>query len=264
MNKLVSVADVDIHVEGDGAETIFMIHGWPDTYRLWDAQVQFLKSSYRCIRFTLPGFDITKTRRAYSLDELTGFLKQVIEHFSPDRKIILMLHDWGCVFGYEFYMRYPQRVSKIVGVDIGDMVSLSLTPVEKMMVLTYQLILAAAWIIGGRPGDVLSRFIARWFRCPSDQAPISSAMNYPYFMYWFGGTQSYRRQLQPFTPFCPLLFIYGRRKPFMFHGRRWAEDLRNRQGSQVVACDTGHWVMSAQPEYFNQIVSSWLAQHYPR
>lgn len=74
--------------------------------------------------------------------------------------------------------------------------------------------------------------MARRLRCPSDQVLISSAMTYPYFMFWFGGTQSYRRQLQPFTPYCPLLFIYGRRKPLMFHARSWAEDLRNRQGAR--------------------------------
>lgn len=62
MSNLVSVADVDVHVEGEGAETIIMVHGWPDTYRVWDAQVQGLKSRYRCVRFTLPGFDAAKAR----------------------------------------------------------------------------------------------------------------------------------------------------------------------------------------------------------
>jgi pimeloyl-ACP methyl ester carboxylesterase len=52
-----AVRGVDIHVEGDGAESIVMIHGWPDTYRLWDATVEALKRRFRCIRFTLPGFD---------------------------------------------------------------------------------------------------------------------------------------------------------------------------------------------------------------
>ena len=116
----VSVADVDLHIEGEGAETIFMVHGWPDTYRLWDAQVQALKSRYRCVRFTLPGFDAAKARRAYSLDELIGFLKKLVEQLCPSQKAILMLHDWGCVFGYQFYMRNPQMVSKIIGVDIAE------------------------------------------------------------------------------------------------------------------------------------------------
>ncbi len=260
MTDLVSVSDVDVRVEGEGAETILMVHGWPDTYRLWDAQVKFLGSRYRCVRFTLPGFDAAKTRRAYSLDELTGFLKQVVERLCPGQKVILMLHDWGCLFGYEFYMRNPQMVSRIVGVDIGDKDSLqkSMTLPERIMVLQYQVWLAAAWVIGGRLGDRMTRFMARRARCPSDAVHISSCMNYPYFIYWFGGRQSYRRQAQRFLPSCPILFIYGRRKPFMFHAKAWIDDLLAGPGNQVVEFDTGHWVMSEQPERFNQVASRWL------
>ncbi len=42
-----NVEGVDVLVEGEGRESIVMIHGWPDTYRLWDAQVAFFKSRYR-------------------------------------------------------------------------------------------------------------------------------------------------------------------------------------------------------------------------
>jgi cis-3-alkyl-4-acyloxetan-2-one decarboxylase len=33
------VNGAEVIVEGSGAEPVVMIHGWPDTYRLWDAQV---------------------------------------------------------------------------------------------------------------------------------------------------------------------------------------------------------------------------------
>ncbi|WP_274378911.1 hypothetical protein [Deinococcus cavernae] len=32
----ICIEDTDIHIEGEGSQTIVMIHGWPDTYRLWD------------------------------------------------------------------------------------------------------------------------------------------------------------------------------------------------------------------------------------
>ena len=253
-------AQPDLHIEGAGSETILMLHGWPDTYRLWDAQVEFLKDRYRCLRFTLPGFDAAQPRRAYSLDEITGFIGKVVDEHCPGRKVILMLHDWGCVFGYEYAMRNPHRVAKIVGVDIGDKASLkkSIKPGEQCMVLAYQLWLAAAWVIGGRVGDRMTRFMARKARCPSDPAPIGSHMNYPYFNFWFGGRKSIRAQAQAFVPACPMLFIYGRRKLFMFHAPDWAAALKRTPGSAVVEFDTGHWVMSQQPDRFNQVVGEWL------
>lgn len=261
MGSLLSVAGVDIHVEGAGAESIVMIHGWPDTYRLWDGAVEALKSRYRCIRFTLPGFDSAEGRRAYTLDEVLAFLDEVIDRLSPARKVILMLHDWGCVFGYQFYMRHPERVSRIVGVDIGDPSSVQrvMTAREKTIAFVYQIWLALAWRIGGRVGDWMTRAMARRARCPSEPAYMSWRMGYPYFVLWFGGRDSYRHHARRFAPACPMLFIYGRRKPLRFHSPAWAEELRKRPGSQVVEFDTGHWVMSDEPRRFNEIVAAWLA-----
>ena len=33
---------IEVQVEGDGAEAVVMIHGWPDTLRLWDRTVEAL------------------------------------------------------------------------------------------------------------------------------------------------------------------------------------------------------------------------------
>ena len=46
-------------------------------------------------------------------------------------------------------------------------------------------------------------------------------MNYPYDIRWTGSHGSYRERAT-LELACPLLFIYGRRKPFMFHSPEWA------------------------------------------
>ena len=257
----IGVDGIDIHVEGEGAETIVMVHGWPDTYRIWDAQVAFLKSRYRCARFTLPGFDIAKPRRAYSLEEVCDFIRRVVERVSPGRKVTIMLHDWGCLFGYQFYMRYPELVSRIIGVDIGDTKGLKYgIPRRQMfMILAYQWWLALAWRIGGWLGDRMTLWMKRLMRSPSDERFIGSCMTYPYYMTWFGGELGYPRQLRRFKPSCPMLFMYGRRKPVMFHTQRWLDELRTRKENQVVEFDTGHWIMLTRTERFNQTVDSWLS-----
>ena len=113
------VADVDVLVEGDGRDSIVMVHGWPDTYRLWDAQVEALKSRYRCVRFTLPGFDIAKPLRPSSLQQVVDLIGAIADRTSPDRPVIVMAHDWGCLFAYEFVAQQPARVARLIGVDIG-------------------------------------------------------------------------------------------------------------------------------------------------
>jgi pimeloyl-ACP methyl ester carboxylesterase len=255
------VDGVDIVIEGEGAETIVMIHGWPDTYRVWDAQVAELRHRYRCVRFTLPGFDITKPRRSYSLDAMMRVLLHIVNSVNKKEKVILMLHDWGCVFGYEFYMRNKALVSAIIGVDIGDAQSKatirSRSVGQKMMVSGYQSTLALAWAIGGPVGTVMTRTMARVLGAPSPREHISVGMDYPYYILTAGAAGSYS-SLVPFVPKVPMLFIYGTRKPFMFHSPQWTETMAAREGCKVVAMETDHWPMIRQPERFNDVVISWL------
>ena len=261
MQQVIKVDGIDVYMEGEGTETIVMIHGWPDTYRVWDAQVEELKQRYRCVRFTLPGFDIAKPRRAYSLDATIRIISYVVNAVNQKQKVILMLHDWGCMFGYEYYMRNKQAVSAIIGVDIGDArskaVQRSRTLSQKMMVSGYQGTLALAWAIGGPIGNLMTRSMARMLKVPSPKEFISVRMNYPYYIMAAGDAGSYRSMV-PFVPKVPMLFIFGTNKPFMFHSDTWADKLAQKEGCKVVAFNTDHWPMLRQPERFNQLVMGWL------
>jgi len=261
VNAALEIDGIDVFVEGEGPEAIVMIHGWPDTYRLWDAQAAFFRDRYRCVRFTLPGFDIAKPRRAFPLAETLSIVEHIVERTCADRPAILMLHDWGCAFGYQFAMRHPARVSRIVGVDIGDAGTRahrqSLTAQAKAMVFAYQMWLAIAWRIGGRAGGWMTRWMARTVGCRSDPRFIDSRMDYPYDIVWFGTHGSYRGMV-PFDPPVPMLFVHGKRKPFLFHTPAWADALAARPGSAVHAFDTGHWVMRERPREFNEVVDRWL------
>jgi pimeloyl-ACP methyl ester carboxylesterase len=44
------------HISGRTGALIVMLHGWPDTHRLWDETVRALYPRWRCVRFDLPGY----------------------------------------------------------------------------------------------------------------------------------------------------------------------------------------------------------------
>ncbi|MDZ7652225.1 MAG: alpha/beta hydrolase [Burkholderiaceae bacterium] len=252
--------DAEILIEGGGRDAIVLIHGWPDTHRLWDAQVEALRGAYRCARFTLPGFDPRDATRAYALEEVLDLIGHAVDRAGAGAPVTLLLHDWGCFFGYQFALRHPERVHRIVAVDVGDagsrrnLAELSLR--AKALVLAHQLWLAAAWRIGGGLGDRMARWMARTARAPAAPARITAQMGYPYYVQWIlRGYASARL----FKPACPLLFLYGSRKPFMFHSTSWADEVAAQPGSRVIAFDCGHWVMTERPEAFNQAVLQWLA-----
>jgi pimeloyl-ACP methyl ester carboxylesterase len=249
-------------VEGRGPKAIVMIHGWPDTHRLWDRQVEALKARYRCVRFTLPGFD-SGPKRAYPLDELLETLRGIVERACPGEQVTLLLHDWGCFFGYQLAMRHPQLVERVVGIDIGDGGSrqhrAELGVKGMAIVLAYQVWLAAAWRVGGRIGDAMARAMARAMPCPSvEPRDVHAQMGYPYAMRWFGVAGGISG-VAVFKPQMPMLFMYGERKPIMFHSRAWAERVAAKPGNRVIAFPTGHWIMVQRPGDFNAALLDWLA-----
>ena len=257
----ITVNGVEIHFEGDHPRTVVMVHGWPDTYRLWDATVEALKDRYCCVRFTLPGFDLAAPPRTTSLDDMCEWLHTVVDQVSPGVPVTLLLHDWGCMFGYEFAARFPQRVARIVAVDVGDHHSdalvQTLTAGQRAQVFGYQIWLALAWKLGGALGNAMTRWMARTLGCGNAPEQIGWQMNYPYAMRWFGSAGGLAHVL-PLPTGLPMLYVYGERKPFMFHSPQWLQALAQRPECAVKAFRTGHWVMAQQSQAFNQCVRAWL------
>ena len=253
---------IEVLEEGQGDDVIVMIHGWPDTHRLWDGQVGALADRFRCVRFTLPGYDLALPPRPTSVAAMVDLIRQVVEDGGGGRPVTLLLHDWGCVFGYQFAMTHPALVSRLIGIDIGDSGSRefarSLTVKARLMIAGYQLWLAWAWRIGGSLGDRMTRAMVRALHCPVDPARVGAQMNYPYAMRWLGAVGG-MRHLAPLDPQCPMLFLYATRKPFAFHSPAWVQALAARPGCRVQPMKTGHWVMLDQPQAFNRVLLEWLA-----
>ena len=254
-----SVQGTDIVVEGHGETTLVMVHGWPDTHRLWDGLVDRLKTEYVCARFTLPGFAVGDPRRLRTLAEIVGFLEAVVDAVSPDRPVTLMLHDWGCFYGYQYYMKNPRRVSRIVGIDVGDVGSKEMKLPLSMVLFTlgYQLWLVGAWILGGRIGDVMTKLMARAVGAPSDSSLVHSGMNYGYYLMYRSLLLRNSQGDVPLEPACPMLFLYGRKKPTMFHSDAFVEKLNRTPGSKAIGFDAGHWLMLEQPNEVASEIRDW-------
>lgn len=258
---------LDVVIEGQGPTVVFL-HGWPDTLALWDGTVDALRDGYRCVRFSLPGFDMAQPPRPQSVDEMCALIGAVVDAVSPGEPVALVLHDWGCFFGYEYAARHVNRVARVVSADIGDTNSgaylSALTAKEKRMIAGYQIWLALAWKLGAiwpTMADWMTRHMAGRIGCKTSPSEMGWQMNYPYALQWFGsfgGLRGVARVDKVFGPQLPTLFLFGKRKPFMFHSARWLAQLATTPGCAVQGVDAGHWLMRQQPAVFNQAVRQWL------
>ncbi len=269
---VVDTGGVPVRIDGpaDAAETVLLLHGWPDTLQLWDATVAALVAAgHRCLRFTHPGFEPGSALQPTSLDRLVEIQAQVVQQHNGGRPVTLLIHDWGCVFGYQFAMTRPELVARVIAVDIGDAGSgahrRGLTIAQLAMVAGYQLWLVAAWRLarlGLRgPADAMTRAMARWARAPG-AGRAHAGMNYPYDISWTGSHGGYRHAIRP-EPKCPTLYVWGERKPFLFHSRRWLQALQQRPGCRALGLPCGHWVMVQQAKAFQRAAIAFIAETAP-
>lgn len=267
--RVVDIGGVPVWVQGQGPVLVFL-HGWPDGPALWEDTVLGLQGTHTCVRVTLPGFDLARPPQPSSVDAICAFLRTVVDTVSPGLPVTLVLHDWGCFFGYEYAARHSDRVARVVGVDVGDTNSSAylrgLTLREKVLIAGYQLWLAVAWSVGPHwPGlaQAMTHWMARQVGCRSPAHTMGWQMNYPYAMQWwgaFGGLRGVARAHRVLGPVLPTLFVYGRRKPFMFHSQAWLDQLAATPGCAAEGLDAGHWLMRQQPERFLAVLRAWLDQ----
>ncbi len=94
-----TIDGIEVQIEGNGPRTVVMIHGWPDTHRLWDGTVGALQDRYRCVRFTLPGFDASLQPRPTSLAAMVTLFRSIVDAVSPAHPVTLSSPAFRCASG---------------------------------------------------------------------------------------------------------------------------------------------------------------------
>jgi len=245
-------------------KTIVFIHGWPDDCELWRHQVCELEAHYRCVVVTLPNFGPTADKSGgYPFATLVEMLKHTIDEVQPSGDpVYLVTHDWGAYIGYLFEAAHPDRVERMVALDIGAHGQPTLK--EFLMIIGYQWTLITGWLLGGvipPLGNALSRLLGRALKLSAPRVDrIRSRFAYPYFHLWMDLLLPWRRGnlIGRYTPRCPVLFIHGHRKPVMFHSERWLS-IVEKTGGRCERVDEGdHWFMETHPERVNPMIREWL------
>jgi pimeloyl-ACP methyl ester carboxylesterase len=243
-------------VDGNEAgETIVFIQGWPDDASLWDSAVAALRETYRCVRVTLPNYGGDRTARwGHPTEEIVDGLAQMVREAGRGKRVTLVLHDWGSYWGHAVHNRVPELVARVASVDVAPHFEPS--PSAMLGIIAYQWWLFGAFVVGGPIGDGMTRAFARRASVPRDPAQLDAWMNYPYRNIWADLFSGRARELtKGYWPTCPLLFVYGEKKPFPFHSAAWVDHVRS-VGGQVVGLPCGHWV-PREPE-FVEVLRQWL------
>lgn len=88
----------------DSKTLVVLLHGWPDSVRLWDATIAQVKDEdAQFLNISYPNYHPAETLRfGQSLETIVDRVKATVDFVVAGRpmKKIFVTHDWGALFGY--------------------------------------------------------------------------------------------------------------------------------------------------------------------
>ena len=120
--RLIEVNGISLYVEEHGeGDPVLLLHGWPDSARLWRHQVPFLTAhGYRVITPDLRGFGRSERPAAvagYRLRNVVADVSALLDHLAIETAYVVG-HDWGAAVAWLTAILGPARVRKLTAISV--------------------------------------------------------------------------------------------------------------------------------------------------
>lgn len=217
-----------VEVGKKSGDTLVFVSGFPDDQLSACAPlVEELKNDFRILAVCLPDFDlkgadVSKARPwGYSFAEIDSLLDATVTTvLGKDEKFTLVIHDWGSFIGTIYENKRPERVQRVVMMDVG--IKKKLSPYDAIVILLYQWWFAVSYIIfqvfGSAIGNIAYYSFGVIAMCapflvvltgqpiPRPSEELSVHMCYPYFQFWKSMITA-NSDIKMKFPTCPLLYL---------------------------------------------------------
>ena len=97
--------------------SVIFLHGFPEYWGTWQAQLEYFSEHYRVIAPDLPGYNLSdkpQTEDFFQLTHLVEFMAKFVQALAPNEKVYLVAHDWGGVIAWPLAAFYPHLFEKLV------------------------------------------------------------------------------------------------------------------------------------------------------
>jgi len=265
---------VPIHVEVTGPDDghpVLLIHGFPDSGRLWSKQVGPLSDAgHRVIVPDLRGYGQSGKPDdvdSYNLMFLAADMGAVLDHLGV-AKASVVGHDWGAAVAWGIASLAPDRVNKLVALSVGHPLSFGAAGFEQREKSWYMLLfqfegVAEEWL----SADDWKNF-RDWAMHPDVDAVVAELADNKSLT---PGLNYYRADLHPRTLVEPPLQLPQVQAPTMGVWSTGDMALTERQmtGSEQYVDGPwryerldgpGHWMQWEAPEEVNGLLLDFLGR----
>jgi epoxide hydrolase 4 len=260
---------VKIHYMTSGkGPLIVLIHGFPDFWYTWRAQIPELAKHYQVVAIDQRGYNLSDKPEGvenYAMEKLVGDVAAVIKHFGRDKATVVG-HDWGGAVAWTLAMTRPEMVERLVILNLPHPRGL-------------------ARELANNPAQQKASQYARDFQKPDAAARIKPEM----LAFWVKdaearkvyveafkrssveGMLNYYKANYPREPYrergdfpqvkCPVLVIHGLEDTALLPGAlndtwKWIDA----ELTLVTIPKAGHFVQQDATERVTRIIAGWLAR----
>lgn len=276
-------------IERGEGPIVLLLHGFPDTLRTWDAQLEFLSGQgYRAIAVSTRGYETQSQPQDgdYSSPSLAADVVAWIDQLGGG-PVHLVGHDWGASIAYGVAMAIPDQIASLTTLAVphaGRFMSEIHRHPKQLRLSWYmwffQLPRVADYVVRRNNFAFLRRLWTNWspsWEFSQEQfSEVSQAFAQPrvvestlaYYRAAIGlHSLPLGRSSQEQTPWpihVPTLGITGAQEGCIaadvFASMMREEDFP--AGLKVVTVDdAGHFPHREQPEFVNELLLDWLAAH---
>lgn len=243
-------------VSGEGDPTLVLIHGWSCDARYWRAQVPHLSRNHRVVAIDLAGHGHSGLgREAYSMHAFGQDVNAVLDELQV-KQAILIGHSMGGPVSVAAATAEPGRVVGIIGVDTFQMVGQAMSEAEAgswVEPLRADFPRGARAFVAGMFSDATDSHLRDWVIADMASAPPAVAISAMEHMLADMISGQAREAFADLA--VPIVAINADIWPTDIEGnRRLQSDFQ-----AVIIEDTDHFLHMAEPEAFNRVLDSVLA-----
>ena len=259
----------------EDGEPVFLLHGFPDVWFGWDAQIKALSAAgFRVIAPDQRGYNFSdkpKGIASYQMAALVDDILGLADALGYER-FHLAGHDFGAIVSWSLAMRAPERLKRLVIANVPHPVVMGnylrrhpSQILKSWYAFFFQLpglpegvVRAKNWqfLISAMPDDLSEEERNRYREAWGQAGAMTAMINW--YRSLMGGSQ--KRRGSPIIK-VPTLVLWGKQDPHIsYEMAQLSVDLCD-DGRLVTFEDASHWVLQDKPkEVSQQMIEHFLAQ----
>ncbi len=263
--------------EGEG-DPVIMVHGNPTWSFYYRSLINALKDNYRTIAVDHIGCGLSDKPPVsdydYRLESRVNDLENLIETLNIEKKLTLIVHDWGGMIGLAYAVRHPEKIGRIIltntsgflppgkGIPFRLWLMRYITPLAKVATLGLNLFSKAAIYMAPfkkLPEDVRKGLTAPYNNWKNRIATYKFVQDIPLKKgdFSFDLVESVDKNLETLKN-IPMLFCWGEHD-FIFTMEYFFEWKRRFPEAEKHLFPTaGHYILEDEPEKVSELIKEFL------